>query len=206
MHFHVILYVLLIDILAIISPGPDFFMVLRNTLSHGKKAGFYTTLGITCGGALAFTLSLFGIGVLIAKSHLLFFILKLIGGIYLIYIALGSIFNKVNIVEDNLDDNEIHAISSSYYFKVGFFCNITNPKSWMFILGLSTYIAQNGNTLIDGSIITVLSTFSVFLWFKIVSYIFGKARIRQLFYKKQKVLNVCFGLVLLYIASKIIFL
>jgi threonine/homoserine/homoserine lactone efflux protein len=206
MHLDVILYVILIDILAIISPGPDFFMVLRNTLSHGRRAGFYTTLGITFGGSLAFALGLFGIDALITKSHLLFFILKLIGGIYLTYIALNSIFGKVSIIEDNLDDKTIHAISGFYYFKVGFFCNITNPKSWMFIIGLSTYITQNGNTLIDGSIIILISTVAVFTWFKIVSYIFGKSRIRQLFYNKQKLLNVCFGIILLYIASKIIFL
>ena len=82
MHFEVVLYVVLIDILAIISPGPDFFMVLRNTLSHGRRAGFYTTLGITFAGALAFCIALFGIDVVISKNHLLFVILKLIGGLY----------------------------------------------------------------------------------------------------------------------------
>jgi threonine/homoserine/homoserine lactone efflux protein len=206
MHLDVILYVLLIDTLAIISPGPDFFMVLRNTLSHGKRAGFYTILGITLGGTIGFIVSLLGIGIIITKSPTIFTILKVSGGLYLGYIALISIFSKVNIIDGNLDDNTIHDISRKYYFKVGLLCNITNPKSWMFIIGLSTYVSQNGNVFIDGAIISTISAISVFVWFSIVSYIFGKAKIRHIFYKKQKILNICFGCILLYIASKIIFL
>ena len=68
----VILTVALVHFLAVLSPGPDFIMVVRNTLIYSRKTGIYSAIGLGLGILVHVTYSLVGIGLLIAKSILLF--------------------------------------------------------------------------------------------------------------------------------------
>ena len=84
--------------------------------------------------------------------------------------------------------------------------DITNPKAFMFIISLSTYVANHGNPYIDGTFIILGSAFGTLFWFTAVSFLFGRATIRNIFYKKQRFINIIFGLILLYVASRIVIL
>ena len=203
MHYSVIFYVLVIDFLALMSPGPDFFMVLRNSLTKSFEAGVYTAMGICLGTCVTFAIGMFGIGGLIAHSKILFIIFKISGASYLAYLGIKSILDKETIQEPNIIALEINH-SLSEYFRIGLWCNLTNPKAFMFIIALSTYVVQHGSPFIDGSIIVLISTISTFIWFSLVSFIFGTYRARQIFYSKQRIIHILFGLILLYIAFRII--
>ncbi|MCE2705797.1 MAG: LysE family transporter [Proteobacteria bacterium] len=206
MDIDVIVYVLVIDFLAIMSPGPDFFMVLKNSLTDSLKAGFYTTLGIALGSTIVFACGLFGIGTIVASSKYLFMVIKFAGAFYLAYLAIKSIFSKVQIREPQMVYSDKPTIASFEYFKIGLICNITNPKAFMFIISLSTYVANHGNPYIDGTFIILGSAFGTLFWFTAVSFLFGRATIRNIFYKKQRFINIIFGLILLYVASRIVIL
>lgn len=199
-----ILYVLTIDFLAIMSPGPDFFMVLKNTLTDSLKAGFYTTLGITLGGCISFALGILGVGAIIVNSKILFEIIKYCGVLYLTYLALKAIFTKPRVSEPQMVYNTSNFVNKGQYFRIGLVCNLTNPKAYLFIISLSTYVAQRGNPHVDGWFIILGSSLATFLWFNTVSIIFGRISVRKIFYSKQKIINVLFGIVLLYVASRMI--
>jgi threonine/homoserine/homoserine lactone efflux protein len=237
-HYNIIIYVIIIDILAIMSPGPDFFVVLKSSLSDSHKAGFYTTLGISCGSTIMFSLGLFGVGAIVAVHPVIFLIVKLLGAGYLTYLGLSSLFNKFTVVEPDLPDaassatfnavsntvsntasDELLVVSNNcvkssnnlrksanHYFRLGLVCNITNPKALLFIISLSTYVASHGNSYTDGSIILLGSLVNTLVWFTTVAYIFGSRRVRRLFYTQQRIINIAFGLILLYVAITIAFL
>ena len=76
----------------------------------------------------------------------------------------------------------------------------------MFIVSLSTYVNQHGNAFKDGIVIILGSFIATASWFMLVSYIFGNIRVRSFFYKRQKIINIIFGILLLYVAFGIIFL
>lgn len=205
MHIKIILYVLFIDFLAILSPGPDFFMVLKSAMTSSRKAGIFTTLGIATGSTIIFTVGLFGIGAVLASSKWLFLLLKIAGSLYLTFIALKSIFAKISIEEPQLvyATNDISPMSS--FYKIGLICNLTNPKAFMFIVSLSTYaISHGGNDLTDVMTIILGSGVSTLLWFTTVSFIFGNFKVRKIFYQKQRIINLLFGMILLYVAAEII--
>lgn len=206
MNIHVILYVLTIDLLAIMSPGPDFFMVLKNSLTDSLKAGFYTTLGITLGSCATFAIGMFGVGAIVISSKILFEIIKYLGVAYLTFLALKSIFAKTTVSEPQIVYSDLNIVDKAQYFRIGLLCNLTNPKSLLFIVALSTYVADKGNPYIDGWFIIIGSGISTCLWFTSVSFIFGRAVIRKMFYSKQKIINVLFGAVLLYVGSRMVFL
>lgn len=208
MHYDVIIYVLVIDFLAILSPGPDFFMVLKNSLTNSLKAGFFTTLGISIGSTIMFSLGIFGIGMVVANSKFLFTLIKVSGALYLCYLALKALFTKIYIEEPQLvySDTNSFKLNGNEFFKIGLICNLTNPKALMFIVSLSTYVSQNGNPFKDGILIIVGSFIATIIWFTLVSFIFGNVRIRRIFYKRQRIINIIFGVLLIYVAASIMFL
>ena len=136
---------------------------------------------------------------------LLKYSIMLIYTLYLMYLAVRSLFAKVDVVEPTLVKYNNSKINLLQYFRMGFICNLTNPKAFMFIVALSTYIAENGNPYFDGTIILLGSTIATCGWFTCVSLMFSHIRIRQMFYKKQRLINSVFGCILLYIAYKIMF-
>jgi threonine/homoserine/homoserine lactone efflux protein len=178
MHIKIILYALLIDFLAIISPGPDFFMVLKNSMTCSHRAGIYTTLGIATGSTILFAVGLFGMGGVLVSSKWLFWLLKISGSLYLIYLAFKSIFAKISIEEPQLVYATDKALPLKDFYKIGLICNLTNPKAFMFVVSVSTYaIAHGGNNLPDIFAIIIGSGITTVLWFSIVAFIFGNFKI-----------------------------
>src|SRR5579884_29193 len=124
----IILTVALIHLLAVVSPGPDFMMVTRNSLIYSRKTGIYSAVGLGLGILVHVTYSLVGIGLLIAKSILLFNTIKFLGAAYLIYIGYKSLTSKSSDLE-MVDQNRKNDISRLQAVRIGFLTNVTNPKA-----------------------------------------------------------------------------
>lgn len=80
--------VITITVLAVISPGPDFAMVTRNSLMLSRRAGVQTALGIGMGVLVHVAYTLVGVGLLIQQSLWLFNAIKLAGAGYLVYLGM----------------------------------------------------------------------------------------------------------------------
>lgn len=137
-HLSSLLAVSLVSILAAVSPGPDFFIVLRNSLSYSRKCGFFTTFGIAAALVIHLSYTLIGIGVLIAESDFLYHLIKYAGAAYLFYIGFIGVISslkkssKINVTEKQ----NLHQISPFTAFKQGFFTNLLNPKAAIFFISL----------------------------------------------------------------------
>lgn len=70
-----------------ISPGPSFVMVARTALARSRRDGLAAALGMGLGGVIFGGLALLGLRGLIAQANWLFVALKLLGGLYLLYLA-----------------------------------------------------------------------------------------------------------------------
>jgi len=73
----------------LIIPGPTILTVVGYSLRHGKRSTLPLVVGVGLGDATALTLSLLGLGILIAKSAWAFTFIKLLGGAYLIYLGVS---------------------------------------------------------------------------------------------------------------------
>ena len=69
--------VAIITILAVISPGADFAMVTRNSYLYGRRAGLLAATGIALGVQVHVMYTMLGVGLLIAKSPILFTAIKM---------------------------------------------------------------------------------------------------------------------------------
>lgn len=135
----------LIIILAAISPGPDFAMVVKNALLYDRKSALLTALGISCSLIIHSAYAILGLAIIISKSLLLFNMIKYVGASYLIYIGFKSLFAKK--IHSEIKDNPVHLTSINKSFLQGLFCNLLNPKAIMFILSFFTLIIKPSVTL-----------------------------------------------------------
>ncbi len=114
-----------------ISPGPDNIFVLTQSIVNGTKYGLATVFGLMTGCLVHTTLIAFGISAIIKENENLFFVIKIIGASYLIFLAYKVYKGGSEIV---LSNDTIKKESVLQLFKKGFIMNVLNPKVALFFL------------------------------------------------------------------------
>lgn len=189
---------------AVASPGPDFIMVVKNSLSYSRKTGVYTALGIGSGIIVHILYTFLGIGLLIKESPSIFNIIKYLGAAYIIYLGVMS-FRAESCQKKLILASEGRNISAFKAFRIGFITNALNVKASMFFLGLFTTMISpetSTNTLL---ILAVLIVVQTTLWFILVSYFFTQPAIQKKYYTYEGFINKSFGILLILLAVKILF-
>lgn len=123
---------LLTGILLNLTPGNDTIFILTRSIAQGKKAGIVSALGISTGSIFHTMLAAFGLSIIIAKSLLLFNVIKYAGAAYLIYIGYKMLTDK-----SQLNTNITKGSKSADYLKIyrdGVITNVLNPKVALFFI------------------------------------------------------------------------
>ena len=187
----------LLHVVMLASPGPDFALVLRS--SHHRPLALGAALGIALAILLHSLLSLTGISVLLAAAPGLFALLKLLGALYLGWLALGALRAA------RLPANAAKLVSGSAHGSVGLgirqglATNLLNPKALLYFVGLlaamvSPQVGLAARTLLAGELF-VLSL----LWFVALAWCLSSPRVQARLAGSQRLVNlasgVLFGLV-----------
>ena len=197
-----ILTATLINLLAAISPGPDFVMCVRNSVSYSRKAGIYSGVGISMGLMVHMLYCSAGIGLLIAKSIIIFNIIKYIGAAYLIFIGISSIRSKKQ--QFSFDETiEAADISPMKAIRIGFLTNLLNPKATLFFLAYFTMVLTQGTPVWVTITVACIVVFTALLWFSVVATLFSNAWIREKYLRYQRAINSLFGGLLIAIGIKV---
>lgn len=115
----------------LVIPGPTILLVISQAVAHGRRSVVPLVAGVLLGDFTAMTLSLLGLGAIMATSAALFSIFKWIGALYLIY--LGIKLWKSNPKNNSTQDNAEKASTRSL-FKSSFIVTALNPKSIAFFV------------------------------------------------------------------------
>lgn len=196
--------VLIIHLMAVMSPGPDFIMALRNALTYSRKTGIYTAIGFGFGIGVHVLYCVFGLALLISTSTIAFNIIKYLGVTYLAYIGLMSIISKSSKIEIG-KQHHLADISALKAIRMGFLTNVLNPKATLFFLSLFTFVIGPNVPTSIALFLGVLMMINTAIWFSLVAVFFTQSKIRTLFDRYQKTFNLIFGILLIAIAIKILF-
>lgn len=168
--------VITITLLAVISPGPDFAMVTRNSLMLSRRAGVLTALGIGLGVLVHVTYTLVGVGLLIQQSLWLFNAIKLVGAVYLVYLGVKMLRAKP---VGALADGPGSPLSDGAAMRTGFLTNALNPKTTIFIVSLFMQVVRPDTPLAVqigyGAFISVAHM----AWFSLVALCFSAGAVRD---------------------------
>ena len=115
-------------------PGPTILLVLSYSISHGRSATLPLVAGVALGDSVAITLSLIGLGTLLATSAMLFTVIKWLGGLYLIYLGIKLLRGASRPAA--LDAADIGGSSPRKLFGNAFIVTALNPKSIVFFIAL----------------------------------------------------------------------
>ena len=198
------LTIAIIHALAVMSPGPDFILVTKNTLETSKRAGLFTAMGLGLGILVHVSYSLLGIGLLISKSIVLFNTIKWIGAAYLIYIGWGALTHRSKAGEASEKEHRSkQQVSPLAAIRMGFLCNVLNPKASLFFLALFTQVIRPDTPLPVQIAYGLYMGFATFAWFAFVSHFLSLAVIKRSFEKIQSVFTRIMGALLLGLGIKI---
>lgn len=123
-------FVSVVFIFAII-PGPTVILVLGQAISHGKRSVLPLVSGVLLGDFVAMTLSLIGLGAVLATSATLFLILKWFGVGYLVYLGIKT---WRELPEHSLPTMTAPTMSTSNMFRSSFLVTALNPKDIVFFV------------------------------------------------------------------------
>lgn len=171
---------------AVLSPGPDLVVAIRNSIAYGRLTGFWTALGFGFGVLVHVTYTSFGLAALISQSIFIFTIIKMIGAVYLIYMgvkALRSNGIKEIDVEEAPSKKPISAFKA---WSQGFITNIFNPKATLFFLALFSQFINQSDPLWIYAVYGGVCFGLVVVWFSLVSVFLTIPRIRNKFLSISK--------------------
>jgi amino acid exporter len=148
--------------LTFFSPGPNLLVVIHASLARGRRAGLITGLGVACGDAIYSALGLFGMAALIAQGGLLFAAIKVAGGVYLVWYAIGLLRGHAPL---QLEPGEAALASDASGFSASGF-----SLSACFRRGLITDLANPQTVLFFASIFSITLTADTPLWAKALAW------------------------------------
>lgn len=131
--------------LVAISPGPSVMAIMGVSMAYGRRAGFMFTTGCMTGATTWAVLAGLGLSVWLTSYANGLFILKVLGGLYLIWMAFKSF--KSALTADKNMANTPNTISEKKLYRRGLALHLTNPKailSWAAVITLSQ--SENGST------------------------------------------------------------
>lgn len=195
---------------AVISPGPDVALTIRNSLLHSRKVGLAGALGTTVGMCIHLTYTVFGIGYLVSEMPKVMTGIQLAGAVYLLYLGYHSFKSDGNAMGDlSLQKGDGPAITPFQAFRIGVINNVLNPLVILLFIGiLSAYITSETPAIVQGMYGALMISIT-FTWFAFVALFFSIDKIRLQFLKLGKWLErltggalIAFGLKVAFVASK----
>ena len=167
-----------------ISPGPDNIYVLVQSLTNGRSYGIVTVCGLITGCIIHTTLLAFGVSAIIKRNETLFFGIKIIGAIYLVFLAFKVYKSKVSIT---IDFDSAPQRSLKGLFVQGFFMNVLNPKVTIFFLAFfpAFLFSETMNTIWQFYILGGIFMLVSFVIFSGIALFAGKIKTYTLSHKNS---------------------
>ncbi|QED23458.1 LysE family translocator [Candidatus Deianiraea vastatrix] len=201
MNFALFIEVLLLCMVGVISPGPNFLMTAANTMENGRIAGILTALGVTFGVTIWLFVCAFGISGLFLEHQTSFYIMQILSIIFVFYIGCKIIKNRHSRIEKNQKNEEYKTKLS--FFKYGFLGTILNTGVGIFytIIFTKLFSFYGKDMKYIYLHITVFNAIEL-VWFIFVAFFvsFAQKFINKYFSK----INLCMGISMLCFGFKML--
>lgn len=193
-----------VHLLSVLSPGPDFALVVRNSVTRSRKVGLYCVLGMCTGVILHSTYCILGLGTLIAEVPAALNVVRAIGASYLTYLGIKSLMSKPH--KANIEGGHHRPdIPFKEAYLQGLICNISNPNAAMFYISMyAVLLPQNP----PAGLKLALASWFVFIslvWFSFVSFALTSRHAQRVFSDYAHWIERFTGLFLMCLASALVY-
>lgn len=176
MNFEILISFVIATATLAFSPGPDNIFVLIQSATFGKKSGMAVVCGLMTGCLVHTSLVAFGLSSFLQINEKLYWIFKLFGATYMLYLAVKVYKSQQNTKSQS---SAISQKNSFQLFKQGFIMNVLNPKVSIFFLAFfPAFIFSDALPLFEQFFVLgflfIFTSFLVFTFFVILSGFFSK--------------------------------
>lgn len=182
--FSILITLATVHFIALMSPGPDFALVVQNATRYGRQTGVYIALGLSFGILLHAILSLTGVSYLVHQQPTLFALVQIAGGSYLLYLGFGALkgtwqtLRSKNIVSEQQSSPDLLLSNKRQAFSRGFATNILNPKALVFFISLMSTLVPASMSLTGKGIALVILWSLSLAWFSFLAWALSTERLQ----------------------------
>lgn len=192
--------VALTHLLAVMSPGPDFAVVLRQTLAQGRRAGVITAAGIASGIVVHVGWALFGLGWVVERYPLLLEILRYAGAAFLLWIGLRSVRTGLRAAGSAGPAAPAPTAAGAASFAIGLGTNLLNAKAMLFFVALCSAVITQDTPAALRIALGLWMVFSTFAWFALLSVGLGHPALRTRLQRAAPRIDMAVGALLVLLA------
>lgn len=180
--------------IAVVTPGPNFFITIKTAISSSQRTALAVVLGI-CTGTATWAISAYlGVNLLFQTAPFLYISLKLLGASYIIYLGIMNLLAKPL----QQSDPDVSSATPSCWkknFNTGLLINLTNPKTAAFMTSIfATAIPANASFLF-GMVITIMITAISAIWYSFVAFVFSRHQSRIQYRKLKSCIDKLAGII-----------
>ncbi|GAD81410.1 LysE family translocator [Vibrio ezurae] len=180
---HVLMTLAGIHFLALMSPGPDFALVVQNSTRYGRQTGILIAFGLSIGILTHSILSLTGVSYLVHLHPQLFFVVQLLGGSYLAYLGISGLKSLLMRAKgapvSTPKSKDFTLKSKKQAFTRGFTTNLLNPKALVFFISLMSTLVPQSMSL-EGKFAALFILWSLaFFWFALLAWALSTQRLQS---------------------------
>ncbi len=163
--------------LALLSPGPDFFLIMQASLRPPLRYAIAVCAGITLANAVYLFCAVLGLEI-VREMEWLMTLLKYLGAIYLVFLGIMLLRSPLQSLNHKGNANILQVRHLGKQFLIGFMSGIFNPKNAIFYLSLFTVMVADDTGLETRCFYALWMTVIVFFWDIGVAILFGRDQVR----------------------------
>lgn len=184
------------------SPGPSLALVMRNTLAYGRYVGIKTAFSHAVGVGVWAMLSISGVALLMVKNPTLFSVVKLMGGLFLLYLGWQT-WRSVMQTRKITPQAVTHHQASPW--ADGFMMALLSPKIALFFIALFSQFVNAENSLVSQLIIFATVAGVDFLWYLLIACVIGQPKVVHYLEQQQRGITASTALVLTLFAGYVLY-
>ena len=180
------------------SPGPSLALIIRNSITINRFAGFMTAVGHGLGMGVYAVFAITGLSIILTANGLLFQLIQVVGILFLLYLGFQFLFTK----KKELDKfNEQKSINS---FLQGFSIAIFNPKILIWFSAVFSQFVKIDASFFSHSILVITASIIDGAWYIIVVLVVTSYGMNNFFQKRQSIIQKMSGGILILIGFLLI--
>ena len=183
------IYAALAHLFAVMSPGPDTAIIIREVSLNKRRGGIFCALGIGVGILIHCFLAIFGISTLLLSNNIAGDLISMFGSFYLIFLGISSFKTE------SKKSKKSQFMSNS--FINGFITNIFNIKAFVFFISLFSIILNEDISSIGKIFIPLYFAMATSIWFSFLTIVLTHENIQKRWEPVQEIINKIAGSILI---------
>lgn len=190
--------------LVVTIPGPNFVAVTQCSISESRAEGFFIALGVSTGAGIWATASLLGLGILFVHLPWLYDTIRVLGGLYLMFIGIKIIRSAFSFSRSSFKINQ-SSVSKYAAFRRGLLTSFSNPKTAAFFGSLFVAVIPPQAPVWVYVVTIVLIVCVSVIWYSLVAFFFSIEKVQYVYHRSKKFLDCITGSILLFLGVRLAF-